>query len=64
MTDMEAAKLSSEVEDGTLIPSLAGSASSPLSVSLGGGRLVRLGMQTVVRMWLSTLRWRLMEDMV
>ena len=46
MTDMEATKLTSEVEESMLTPSppsLAGSANSRLSTSLGRGRPVRLG---------------------
>ena len=67
MTDMEATKLSSEVEESMLTsspPSLAGSANSRLSTSLGGGRPVRLGMKTVVRMSSSTFRWLPMEGTV
>ena len=67
MTDMEATKLSSEVEESMLTPSppsLVGSANSRLSTSLGGGRPVRLGMKTVVRMSSSTFRWLLMEGTV
>ena len=49
---MEATKLSSEVEESMLTPSppsLAGSANSRLSTSLGGGRPVILGMKTGCR---------------
>ena len=64
MTRREALKASSEFNEWSEIPkppSLAGSANSFLSTSFGGGRPVKLGMNSVLRMSFKHLQVRTNE---